>query len=145
MHEHNDAECTEAARLHASEVIAGDVLHDASAALHHAAIAGHERDAEEMVFDGAVAVTQRTGGRRRDYRAERAAREPGGSIASHAPRSASCWRSWSSPMPASAVAVRSDGSIAGIRSSLRVVSAISAGASLCSQVPAPSIRTRQPS
>ena len=29
-----------------------------------------------MVFDGAVAVTQRTGGRRRDYRAERAAREP---------------------------------------------------------------------
>src|SRR5438132_406465 len=70
---------------------------------------------------------------------------PGGSSASHVPRSASCWRSRSQPMPASAVAERSCGSIAGILSSRRVVSAKSAGASAGSHVPAPSTRTRHPS
>src|SRR2546430_1655415 len=39
------------------------VFHPAPAALHHPAIAGHERDTEQMIFDRPKAMPQRTGRR----------------------------------------------------------------------------------
>src|SRR5437773_1475236 len=77
MHEHDHAEGAEAARLQPGEVIAGDVLHDAPTALHHAAVAGYERDAEQMILDRSEAVPQRARRRGRDDGAERAPGETG--------------------------------------------------------------------
>src|SRR5258705_4580643 len=77
MHEHDHAEGAEPARLQPGEVITGDVLHDAPAALHHAAVAGYERDAEQVILDRSEAVPQRARRRGRDDGAERAPGETG--------------------------------------------------------------------
>src|SRR6266545_7042597 len=77
MHEHDHAEGAEAARLQPGEIIAGDVLHDAPAALHHATVAGYERDAEQVILDRSEAVPQRARRRGRDDGAERAPGETG--------------------------------------------------------------------
>ena len=45
--------------------------------MDHAAVTGHERDAEQMVLDRSEAVSQRTRGRGRDDGAERAAGQTG--------------------------------------------------------------------
>src|SRR5258706_14029781 len=57
--------------------MSGDVLHDAPAALHHAAVAGYERDAEQMILDRSETVPQRARRRGRDDGAERAPGETG--------------------------------------------------------------------
>src|SRR6266850_483982 len=77
MHEHNDPERPEAAGLQAREIVTRNVLHHATAALHHAAVARDECDAEQMILDGAEAVTERTRRRGGDDRAQRASRETG--------------------------------------------------------------------
>src|SRR5258705_9724390 len=77
MYEHDHAEGAEAARLQPGGVTAGEFLHDAPAALHHAAVAGYERDAEQMILDRSETVPQRARRRGRDDGAERAPGETG--------------------------------------------------------------------
>ena len=63
MHEHDDTEGAKSACLEPREIITRHVFHHAPAALHHPAIAGHERDTEQMIFDRPKAMPQRTGRR----------------------------------------------------------------------------------
>src|SRR5258706_13943691 len=55
----------------------GAFLNAAPAALHHAAVAGYERDAEQMILDRSETVPQRARRRGRDDGAERAPGETG--------------------------------------------------------------------
>jgi len=78
MHQHDHPECAEPAGLQPREIVSGDVLHDSAAALHHAAVARHKRDAEEMILHGPESLAQRPGGCRGDDGPERPAGEAGG-------------------------------------------------------------------
>ena len=78
VHQHDHAERPERPGLESRQVVAGDVLHHAAAALDDAPVAGDERDAEQVVAHRAEPGAQRTGGARRDDRPERATRDAGG-------------------------------------------------------------------
>src|SRR5207245_4667816 len=77
-HQKQAAAGAEPARFELGEVVAGDVLHPAPATVDQAAVAGDERDAEDVVAHRAESLAQRSGRRGRYDGAERPAGETGG-------------------------------------------------------------------
>ena len=146
MHLGDDAEAAEPADLQLGEVVAGDVLDHPPAGLHQPAVAGRDGAAEHVIAHRAEAMTQRARGAGGHDRAEaplgparrieRRATSLRPRAAGAAPRSA-C-------RPARSRRGR-PGLTESTRSSARVLTARSAGASAGSQVPWPSTRIFQPS